>query len=62
MKHNQSCKQNQCIERISEKKLGIGTDIVKTNHVARAFNYRGIELGMRCLFTNEESGLLNLLA
>jgi transposase len=62
MKHNQSSKQNQRIERISEKTLVIGTDIAKTNHVARAFNYRGIELGMRCLFKNEESGLLNLLA
>ena len=62
MKHNQSNKQNQRIERISEKVLVIGTDIAKTNHVARAFNYRGIEFGKRCLFTNDEIGLLNLLA
>ncbi|MBN2981756.1 IS110 family transposase [Cohnella algarum] len=50
------------MERISEKTLVIGTDIAKTNHVARAFNYRGIELGKRCLFTNDEIGLLNLLS
>ncbi|HGG8188132.1 TPA: IS110 family transposase, partial [Neisseria meningitidis] len=51
MKHNQSSKQNQRIMRISETTLVIGTDIAKRNHVARAFNYRGIELGKRCLFT-----------
>ncbi len=62
MKHNQSNKQNQRISRISETTLVIGTDIAKHNHVARAFNYRGIELGKRCLFQNDENGLLNLLA
>jgi transposase len=62
MKHNQSSKQNQRIERISETTLVIGTDIAKNNHVARAFTYRGIELGKRCLFQNDEQGLLNLLA
>ncbi len=62
MKHNQSSKQNQRISRISETTLVIGTDIAKFNHVARAFNYRGIELGKRCLFQNDENGLLNLLA
>ncbi|GAX89029.1 MULTISPECIES: IS110 family transposase [Effusibacillus] len=62
MKLNQSSKQNQRIERISDTTLVIGTDIAKHNHVARAFNYRGIELGKRCLFQNDEQGLLNLLA
>jgi transposase len=62
MKHNQSSKQNQRIERISETTLVIGTDIAKNTHVARAFTYRGIELGKRCLFENDEQGLLNLLA
>src|SRR5690606_6236627 len=62
MKFNQSNKQNQRISRISETTLVIGTDIAKHNHVARAFNYRGIELGKRCLFQNDENGLLNLLA
>ncbi|MFR9707814.1 IS110 family transposase [Paenibacillus sp. MB22_1] len=62
MKHTQSSKQNQRILRISESTLVIGTDIAKRNHVARAFNYRGIELGKRCLFTNDDNGLNNLLA
>ncbi|CAM4444232.1 IS110 family transposase [Paenibacillus phoenicis] len=62
MKFNQLNKQNQRISRISETTLVIGTDIAKHNHVARAFNYRGIELGKRCLFQNDDNGLLNLLA
>lgn len=62
MNHNRSSKQNQRIQRISETTLVIGTDIAKHNHVARAFTYRGIELGKRCLFQNDEQGLLNLLA
>lgn len=62
MKYNQSIKQNQRIMRISETTLVIGTDIAKRNHVARAFNYRGIELGKRCLFTNDDNGLNNLIA
>jgi transposase len=62
MNHNQSNKQNQRIERISEKTLVIGTDIAKFTHVARAFNYRGIELGKRCIFENDENGLMNLMA
>lgn len=62
MKHNESNKQNQRINRISERTLVIGTDIAKNNHVARACNYRGVELGKRCLFTNDENGLLNVLA
>lgn len=61
MNHNQSIKQNQRIQRISETTLVIGVDIAKFNHVARAFNYRGMELGKRCLFYNDESGLLHLL-
>jgi len=62
MKHNPSSKQNQRISRISETTLVIGADIAKHQHVARAFNYRGIEHGRRCLFQNDENGLLNLLA
>lgn len=62
MKHNQSSKQNQRIQRISETTMVIGTDIAKQMHVARAFTYRGIEIGRRCLFQNDEQGFLNLLA
>nr|WP_272948145.1 transposase [Paenibacillus sp. A3] len=35
--------------------------MAKHNHVARAFNYRGIEIDKRCLFQSDENGLLNLL-
>lgn len=53
MKLTQSHKQNQRIERILEKTLVIGADIAKNKHIARAFNFRGIELGHRCVFTND---------
>lgn len=61
MKNNQSRNQNQRIQRISDTTLVVGTDIAKSVHVARAMNYRGIELGKRCLFQNDECGLLTLL-
>lgn len=61
MKHNPNSKQNQRIERITEKTLVIGVDIAKHTHVARAFNSRRLELGKRCLFSNDEQGLLHLL-
>lgn len=61
MKHTQSSKQNQRIERISETTLVIGADIAKNTHIARAFNFRGIELGKRCVFTNDLSGMKALL-
>ncbi|MEX2461094.1 MAG: IS110 family transposase [Paenibacillaceae bacterium] len=38
-------KQNQRITRISETTLVVGADIAKKIHVARAVDYRGIELG-----------------
>lgn len=57
MKLKQSSKQNQRIERISETTLVIGADIAKNTHIARAFNFRGIELGKRCVFTNDLSGM-----
>lgn len=61
MKNNRPKDQNQRIERITEQTIVIGVDIAKSNHVARAFTYRGLELGKRCLFTNDEAGLLRLL-
>lgn len=45
MKYKQLKKQNQRITRISDKTLVIGADIAKEIHVARAVDYRGIELG-----------------
>lgn len=61
MKLTQSYKQNQRIERISETTLVIGADIAKNTHIARAFNFRGIELGKRCVFTNDQTGMKALL-
>lgn len=45
MKYKQSKKQNQRITRISDKTLVVGADIAKETHVARAIDFRGIELG-----------------
>ena len=44
-----------------ETTLVIGTDIAKKNHIARAFNFRGLELGKRCPFTNDLEGMKILL-
>lgn len=61
MKLTQTHKQNQRIERISENTLVVGVDIAKNKHIARAFNYRGMELGNRCVFTNDLTGMKALL-
>jgi len=53
-------KQNQRITRISEKTLVVGADIAKKIHVARAVDFRGIELGKDCVFTNDQEGLTKL--
>lgn len=45
MKYKQSKKQNQRIMRITDKTLVVGADIAKETHVARAIDFRGIELG-----------------
>ena len=49
--------QKQRIMQLSEKTLIIGVDIAKVNHVARAQDFRGIELGKRLLFKNTRDGL-----
>lgn len=56
MKFKQRDAQNQRIERITTNHLVIGIDIAKEIQVARAVNYRGIELGKPCSFTNDLSG------
>lgn len=53
-------KQNQRITRISEKTLVVGADIAKKIHVARAVDFRGIELGKDCVFHNDQEGLTKL--
>ncbi|WP_274366323.1 IS110 family transposase [Paenibacillus thermotolerans] len=53
-------KQNQRITRITESTLVVGADIAKKIHVARAVDFRGIELGKDCVFHNEQEGLTKL--
>ncbi|NRG32530.1 IS110 family transposase [Niallia circulans] len=54
-------KQNQLIERISDKHLIVGVDIAQQIHVARAVNFRGIVVGNPISFENNEEGFLKLL-
>ncbi|RFB09207.1 IS110 family transposase [Bacillus sp. HNG] len=55
-------KQNQLIERISDKHLIVGVDIAQQFHVARAINYRGIIVGDPLTFENSEVGFKSLLS
>ena len=50
-------KQNQLIERISDRHLVVGVDIAQELHVARAVNFRGIIVGDPLTFENNEEGL-----
>jgi transposase len=60
MKYKLKEKQNQRITRITEKTLVVGADIAKKIQVARAVDFRGIELGKDCTFLNEREGLMKL--
>lgn len=55
MKHKLKQKQNQRITRITDKTLVVGADIAKKIHVARAVDFRGIELGKDCVFHNKRT-------
>lgn len=59
-KYRMNQKQNQRITRITEKTLVVGADIAKKVHVARAVDFRGIELGRDCVFHNNQEGLMRL--
>ncbi|WP_409300507.1 IS110 family transposase [Peribacillus sp. SCS-155] len=61
MKFKMQDKQNQLIERITDKHLIIGVDIAQHFHVARAVNYRGIIVGEPITFENNEGGFSILL-
>lgn len=61
MKYKQKDKKNQRIQQITENTLIVGADIAKTKHYARAVDFRGIELGKRCIFENHRQGLLQLV-
>jgi transposase len=61
MKFKMQDKQNQLIERISDKHLVVGVDIAQQFHVARAVNFRGIVVGDPLVFENNEDGFTILL-
>jgi transposase len=61
MKFKMQDKQNQLIERISDKHLVVGVDIAQQIHVARAVNFRGIVMGDPLTFENNEEGFTILL-
>lgn len=61
MKFKMHDKQNQLIERITDRHLIVGIDIAQQVHVARAVNYRGIVVGDPLSFENNEEGFDRLL-
>ncbi|AXN41016.1 IS110 family RNA-guided transposase [Peribacillus butanolivorans] len=61
MKFKMQDKQNQLIERISDRHLVVGVDIAQQFHVARAVNYRGIVVGDPLTFENNEEGFNRFL-
>ncbi|ASN05454.1 IS110 family RNA-guided transposase [Virgibacillus necropolis] len=61
MKFKQKQIQNQRIEHISPDHLIVGIDIAKEIHVARAVNFRGIELGKSLKFSNDMAGFERLM-
>ena len=51
-----NCKQNQKINQVEGTSLVVGIDIGSTNHYARAFDWRGIELARIFKFSNSGEG------
>jgi len=63
MKYKFKEKQNQRIQGITGQTLVIGADdVAKKTHVARADDFRGIELGKNLVFENEAGGFVNLVS
>jgi len=60
MKFKMQDKQNQLIERISDKHLVAGVDIAQQAHGARSINYSGIMVGEPLDFENNEKGFNRL--
>ncbi|MCF8568621.1 IS110 family transposase [Alicyclobacillus tolerans] len=54
-------KQNQRIQQITDATIIVGADIAKQTHVARAIDFRGIELGKECVFNNDDEGMTKLV-
>ena len=51
-----NCKQNQKINQVEGTSLVVGIDIGSTNHYARAFDWRGLELARIFKFSNSGEG------
>lgn len=49
-------KQNEKINQVKESTLVVGIDIGSTTQYARAFDWRGIELGKVFTFSNNREG------
>jgi transposase len=62
MKYKQSKKQNQRISEITEFTLVVGADIAKETHVARGVDFRGMEHGKDCVFSNDQAGMEKLVS
>ena len=52
-------KQNQKINQVKESTLVVGIDVGSTTQYARAFDWRGIELGKVFKFSNSREGFEN---
>lgn len=48
--------QNERILQITEETLIVGVDVGSQTHYARAFDFRGIELGKLIKFSNDMTG------
>jgi transposase len=48
--------QNEKLNQLSEKSIVIGVDIASELHYARAFDWRGVELGKVFKFENSAEG------
>ena len=55
-----NCKQNEKISQVKISTLVVGVDIGSTTHYARAFNWRGVELGRVFKFSNTRDGFEGL--
>ncbi|WP_139368335.1 IS110 family transposase, partial [Evansella clarkii] len=53
--------QNNKIAQITAETLIVGVDIAKFNHVARAQDFRGMDLGKSITFENTQSGFDGLI-
>jgi transposase len=51
-----NCTQNEKLNQVTEQTIVIGVDIASETHYARAFDWRGVELGKVFMFSNSSEG------